>query len=134
MGCSTGNSNRTHTEENYHSGNKQTKGFKVSSTKCLENYEKLVTTKAFSKEGLKFLKLAEEASKEKEVEFKNLLITSNTYFDLLSSLNQNQNLESFVMNNVEVEGIYIYIINVLGHSDILIHLAKTLSGKKRKME
>lgn len=101
MGCANGNT--IHTPLNK-TENKSKKGFKISSTKDLDTIEKKVTKAIYSKEGQKFLKLAEISSKEKEVEFKNLLITSNTYYDLLSALNHNLNLESFIMTNVEVEG------------------------------
>ena len=50
----------------------------------------------------KFLKLNADTQTATNVNFNNLLLESDTYFSLLTTLSGNPNVESFKMDNVEV--------------------------------
>lgn len=68
-----------------------------------------------------FLKLAEEAKSLNEIKWEKLILDNQTYFDLLNAMGENNDLTSFTMDSVQIEG----------GSDKMISLARALMPKSQ---
>jgi hypothetical protein len=110
-------------DHNTHNRNKIKKtsdtGFILPTNTQLEE----VTKNANNKDAKNYLKLSEDAKTLKDIKWKDLIIDTQTYFDLLNAMNENENLETFSLESLEIQGTV----------DTMINLARTLM-KKRKLK